>query len=139
MRRLIPTLLFLAAAITACGGDSTGPNGSLPGTYNLQTVDTRPVPVVLFEDADYKLEITSGSFAITSGSSFTESLIIKETDSSGSLSTPVTCTGTYTRSGNTLVLTEPETDDCGGTYDAAWNGGNQLTVDYGGLVAVYRR
>ena len=139
MRRLFCSLILLVAAGTACGDGGTGPKGSLTGTYALSTVDSRSLPIVFYEDADYKVEILSGSFAVTGASTFTETIAVRETDSTGPLVTTAVCAGTYTRSGNSLTLTEPETNECGGTYSAAWNGSNTLSVDYGGVVAVYKR
>jgi hypothetical protein len=128
------------AALTACGGDGgNDPKVTLAGSYTLSTVDSRAVPLVIIDDADYKLELLSGSLVLGGSGTFTESLRIKETDINGTLETLVPCNGTYTQSGNTLVLTEPETDDCGGNFSATWDGRNTVTVDYFGTMAVYTR
>ena len=43
MRRLV--MLALASTMLAsCSADSTGPNGSVAGTYTLRTIDGQPLP-----------------------------------------------------------------------------------------------
>ena len=43
MRRLV--MLALASTMLAsCSADSTGPNGSVTGTYTLRTIDGQPLP-----------------------------------------------------------------------------------------------
>ena len=43
MRRLV--MLALASTIlVSCSADSTGPNGSVAGTYSLRTIDGQPLP-----------------------------------------------------------------------------------------------
>jgi hypothetical protein len=43
MRRLV--MLALASTMLAsCSSDSTGPNGSVTGTYTLRTIDGQPLP-----------------------------------------------------------------------------------------------
>jgi hypothetical protein len=43
MRRLV--MLALASTMLAsCSADSTGPNGSVTGTYSLRTIDGQPLP-----------------------------------------------------------------------------------------------
>ena len=42
MRRLV--MLALASTLAACSTDSTGPSGSVTGTYTLRTIDGQPLP-----------------------------------------------------------------------------------------------
>jgi|SRR5689334_16512840 hypothetical protein len=42
MRRLV--MLALAGTLAACSTDSTGPNGSVTGTYTLRTIDGQFLP-----------------------------------------------------------------------------------------------
>ena len=142
MRRSFCTLLLALAALTACGGDSgNDPKASLPGSYALSTIDSRTVPLVIFQDAEYKLELLSGSLVLGGNGTFTESVRLRETDANGTQEPVIPCNGTYTQSGNTLVLTETDTgtEDCGGNFSATWDGRNTVTVDYYGTIAVYKR
>lgn len=139
MRRFF---LFLSVlGLAACGGDSTGPRGSLAGSYNLVTIAGQNLPLV-FQDATGKLELLSGSFVIDGTNTFTETIVLRVSDASGTVilpAAPVACSGTYTRSGNTLTLLETETDQCGGTWTGTWDGRNSVSVDYDGAIAVYKR
>ena len=78
MRRLV--MLALAGTLAACSTDSTGPNGSITGTYTLRTIDGRPLPYQfssgLFLTSDQIILRTDGSYEDVSrysdGSSFVD-------------------------------------------------------------------
>ncbi len=44
MRRLVMLALAGCTMLAACSTDSTGPNGSVAGTYTLRTIDGQPLP-----------------------------------------------------------------------------------------------
>ena len=44
MRRLVMLALAGSTMLAACSSDSTGPNGSVAGTYTLRTIDGQPLP-----------------------------------------------------------------------------------------------
>jgi hypothetical protein len=44
MRRLVLFALASTLALTACSTDSTGPNGSVAGTYSLQRINGQTLP-----------------------------------------------------------------------------------------------
>jgi hypothetical protein len=139
MRRLLCSLVLAAAAVTACGGDgSNDPKASLAGVYNLSTVDGHGLPYILYDDGTLKAEALRGTFTITGNGTYTENIALRLTDSGVAQEVPAVCSGTYTKSGNNLALTETETDDCGGSWTAVWDGRNTITVDYGRPV-VYKR
>ena len=125
LARLAATLT-LVFSVAACGDDSDpGAPSSITGTYSLRRIDNEPVPVTLVDIPGYKLEMLSGSLAINSGNSFTGATTSRETID-GEVQAPetFTCTGSYTRSGNTLTFSEPETgQDCeGGSYTGTISG-----------------
>ena len=43
MRRLV-MLALASTMLVSCSADSTGPNGSVTGTYTLRTIDGQPLP-----------------------------------------------------------------------------------------------
>ena len=95
----------LIAASLACGGsESTGPE-SIEGTYTLQTMGGRALPVLVLEDEDGKLEITAGSVTLRSPNAFTMALTLRQT--SGTLVSTITsqAAGTWTRSAANVTLT----------------------------------
>jgi hypothetical protein len=73
-------MLALAGTLAACSTDSTGPNGSITGTYTLRTIDGRPLPYQfssgLFLTSDQIILRTDGSYEDVSrysdGSSFVD-------------------------------------------------------------------
>jgi len=141
MRRSFCSLLLALAALTACGGGDGGndPQVSLPGTYSLSTIDGQGVPYLLYQDTEVKVEAKNGTFTITGSGTYTENVTLKFTDANGVEEIPAICSGTYTRSGNNLTITENETDECvGGDWTATWDGRNTITIDYG-VLFVYKR
>jgi len=146
MRRTLATaaLALLTLAAGACGGDddSTGPNGSIAGTYTLRTVNGSPPPITLLEFQDYKVEVTAASVVMNANNTFSATSTFRETDAGEVTTSNSVCTGTYAVSGSTVTFTEPEStnEDCGGSYTGTWSNGNTLTVAFGGgLEAVFRK
>ena len=101
---------------TACGGDDevdpAGPGADIAGTYTLRTVNGQNVPATVYEGSDLgvqaKVEVLSGSLVLAANQSFTNVTTIRQTIGTGSSSTSdAAASGTYTRNGSTLTLTDP--------------------------------
>jgi hypothetical protein len=139
MRRVA---LVLAAvfplALGGCG-DSTGPGGSLAGTYTLRSISGDPLPVVIDEGVDFRREVTAGFVRLNGNGTFTASHTDRIT--SGTSITPRTedINGTYTRFGNELTLTFNDPDGFRTVEIIALWGGDLLTIAGGGDVWVYER
>ena len=136
MRRLATIILLLAAA--GCGGDKSTAPKRLEGTYTLRTLDSQVLPVTVVDDPsqNFKGEIIGGSITLSAGGTFSAPWSFRTTDNGVVETFGETCTGTFTRSGNHLVL--QETDDgsfCGGQFDGDWDGSDGFTEG----TAVYRR
>lgn len=127
--------MLCLATLAACGGgdDSPAPK-QLAGTYPLVSADGRSLPAVLYEDATYKLEVTAGTITLVANGSFSDSYTIRETiDGVVQPVEVIPCHGSWTRSGNTVTLSEIVTDVCGDDATATWDGDNTLTVTWAGL------
>ena len=57
--RLAPATLLLALAAGACSSDSNGPDVSVVGTWQLQTVNGQALPYVVAQSGSDKIEVTS--------------------------------------------------------------------------------
>ena len=99
----------LLAASIACGGDSTGPE-PIEGTYALQTMGARPLPVVVLQDETGKYEITAGSVILRAPNAFTMSLTFRETVSGQANTLTSEISGTWARSGASVTLTDSDGD-----------------------------
>jgi hypothetical protein len=135
--------LAMGAVLAACGGDSsTGPeSANVTGTYALQTINGQATPVTIIQIATYRLEVVSGSLAINTNNTFSNTLTYRETDSGQIVTGSETCTGTYSRNGNSVTFNEADVvnTECGDTYTGTVSG-NNLTVAYDATVqAVYRK
>jgi hypothetical protein len=89
--------------VLACG-DSTSPE-KIEGTYTLQTINGRPLPVVLQQDATSKSEVTAGAITLGPGTAWTISLTARSTLGADVSSFTSTLAGTWTRSGERVTLT----------------------------------
>ena len=129
-------------ALGACGGGdkSTGPSGTIAGTYSLKTVNGAALPAVVVQIGADKLEVTSGSVTMNSDNTFNGVTAFRETSSGVVDESSAVCSGTYSRSGSNVTFTETETEDCGGSYPGTWSNGNTLTVTFApGIQAVFRK
>jgi hypothetical protein len=135
MRKLLLALASLA--VIGCGGDSTGPNAQVAGTWNLQTVNGSPLPYTVAFLAGppvYKLELISDTFVTAANGTYTEAFTSRETDGSTVTTSTENDTGTWSQNGSSLTVTASD-----GTVNTATISGNTITLNQQGLVAVYRR
>lgn len=109
MRKLmILALAVTTATLSACGGkDSTGPD-SIAGTYTLTTVNNAQLPFTTSQDATYKAEILASSITLRDDKTFTWSLTGRSTDNGIVDQGTDSFSGTYTITGSTLTLKDPE-------------------------------
>lgn len=140
MRR--PFSFALLAFVLAC--NESGPTelaASIEGTYGLSLVNGSPLPASLIILPDYTLRVTSGSFVINPGNTFSTTTTLEEMDAGQSTTTTETCAGTYTRAGFGLAFSESASAQaCGRSYSGGWNGGDTITVVYdASLRAVYTK
>jgi hypothetical protein len=135
MRRLL--LGIASLALVGCGGDSTGPNASVVGTWNLQTVNGSPLPYTAIFTAGppvYRLELVSDTFVAASNGTYTEAFTSRETDGTTVTTTTENDTGTWTQNNGSVTITSSD-----GTVTSASVSGNTITLNEQGLVAVYHR
>ena len=128
MRRLALLLLALA-----CGGDATGPEDSVAGTYSLRTVNGANLPYVVFQSGQDKSELTSDVLTLTE-SSFTQLSTIRTTINGQVTTTTEADAGSFTRSGTAASFQFNS-----GTSGTGTIGGGQITVALSGFSFVYRK
>jgi Lipocalin-like domain len=134
MRKLF--LGLAASLLLACGGDSTGPNASAAGTWNLQTVNGAGLPatVIFVASPLYRLEILSDTFVANANNTYNETSVVRETDGSTVATTTSTSNGTWTQSNGALTITTSD-----GFVTTATISGNTITISDGTDVYVYAR
>ena len=124
--------LALLAAMAACGsggdsGSTTPPILTTPiGTYTISSVNGKVLPVAVASDTSglYKLEVTSGTIALTADGRYSVVTNTRQTIP-GVVSLFVDSTGgTWVLSGTTVSLTNSQD----GSHDTAvWSNTGQLT------------
>lgn len=138
MRRLLLSFFAATAVLTtACGGDSsTGPGANVVGTYSLQTVNSKALPVTVYDDGTQKIEVTSDTYALSANGTYTNETIVRTTQGGTSSSDTLSYDGTYKQSGNSVTLTDSAdpTDQVTGIVS-----GSTFTITVQGTVLVYTR
>jgi hypothetical protein len=134
--RALGTLLILfAAAVTACGADTTTEVSALnvAGVYTLKTVDGVALPAPAKDDRGVVGgTVLSGTATLTDAKTFTHAGTVRLTN--GTTQTDQGA-GTYTISGNTITFQEPGDQPIVATF----SGGNTLTFTENTQVRVYQK
>lgn len=135
MRRLI--LALGAVLLLACGGsDSTGPDGSIVGSYTLQTVNGNNLPWRFLVFGNDWAEITGGSGNINNGGTYSLTFNYRVMESGQTTTFSETSIGTYVQNGNAVTFT----DQSDGSSASGTVTGSQISVtDEDGFVYVFRR
>lgn len=129
---------------TACGDDEpSGPGASVAGAYNLSTINGDAVPATVYEGSElgfyYKVEVLSGLLTLRANGTFDDVTTIRETEGNNPPeSSVVEASGTFVREGNTLTLTDQESEDSymltvqsdGSLVQSDQFGGIPITVRY---------
>ncbi|HVE79394.1 MAG TPA: hypothetical protein VNA89_11055 [Gemmatimonadaceae bacterium] len=132
-RRML--LLPLASLALAGCGDGGGPASDvLSATYILQTIGGDPVPSTVFEEDNYRIEVTAGRLTFNADRSWEASLDFRETGAGRVSEETVTGHGTYRRDGDALTLT-----DAHGVRTAGSLSGNTLLYSAQGFSSVWLR
>jgi len=134
MRRLF--LALGAISLLACG-DSTGVGAaSAVGTWNLVTVNGDPVPSIVLDIANppFRVEIVSDQIILDEDGTYTETSLTRETESGTVTDFPDFDTGIWSQTGRNLTVTASD-----GSVTHPTISGNDITLNEGGLVAVWHR
>lgn len=149
MRYGIRSLAAVGMVLTAmaCGG-SDGPSGpesasaTLTGTYTLKTVNGSQIPMTLVSVPGYSVRINSSSLVMNSNNTFTGASNYTETESGVTATYSESCSGTFSRNGNSVAFTEAAAanTECGGSYTGTWDGAAKVTIAFDATVqAVFEK
>jgi large exoprotein involved in heme utilization and adhesion len=133
MRRLA-TLVFCLAI--ACGGESaTQPTvASLAGTWSLHDINGILLPFVLSQAGTTKTEMLSDVVTATAAGTYTQVTQLRTTTNGQVTTSSLSDAGTYTLSGNAVVIRSGDGSTINGTVSA-----NSFTIAAGGVAFEYRR
>ena len=137
MRNLLCTAL-VAVALTACGGDkATGPNSeAITGSYALKTVDGASLPVVVAQEVNAKLEVTSATLSLNGDNTYSFTVQLRETQGTTISTGSSSEVGTYQRTNNAVAF---HPSDNSGDWSAAYATGGTLTAIIEGTTLVFQR
>ena len=128
MKGLLAVLL-LVPVLAACDDDSTSPDVSHVGVYQLQTVDGDGVPASFEEDGG-TFTVLEGSISLGANGAFSFEAESEWTEAGVTTGETHTLSGTYTRTGNTLTIVHDGGVDSG--FETATLSGDVLTTTGGG-------
>jgi hypothetical protein len=77
-------LLGIAFTLAACGHDSVGPSrtpSTIPGTYNLTTIDGTALPFTLIDLGAYHAKLVSGTLSLSADGTYSLDFGIRIEDS----------------------------------------------------------
>lgn len=136
-------MVFLSAALLAgaCGGDANAPNSAFLGRYALILLDGQPLPLTIIDQPSLVVAIHDDTLTLNANKSFTNAVNLSSiVDGVAAPLQHLSCTGTYTRSGNSFTLTTVASEDCSGDTLTGTLDGNTLTVQEDtGEILVFRR
>lgn len=104
--------VFMLAALAACGSDSTtSPQPAVVGDYSLQSVDGKAPPDTVLNTSAEIVVFNDGVLSLRSDKSYKLLFHSSKTTSSGTVSDSSGSTGTYSVSGNSVVIRNASTGD----------------------------
>src|SRR5687768_3454496 len=130
--RTIP-LLGIAVTLAACGRDSVGPSptpSTIPGTYNLATVDGAALPFTALDLGAYRAKLVLGTLSLSSDGTYTLQLGIRIEDSGNVRTSADTHGGLWDVDGNAITLASTE----GNGSRTGTVSGNVMTLQSSGIV-----
>ena len=110
--RTIP-LLGIVFTLAACGHDSVGPSPSpstLPGTYNLTTVDGAVLPLTVLDLGAYQAKLVSGTLRLSSDGTYSLQFSLRIEDSGNVRTTADSDGGLWNVNGNAITLASTQRD-----------------------------
>ena len=136
MRKFLVLCLALLLPLAACGDDGpTDPTQSAVGTYTLVQVNGSPLPALLGQFPEGRIDVLSGTLTLRNDKSYTEMVNVRFTPTTGVVQTiPVTENGTFTVTGSTVQFNTSDGETYSGTLS-----GKFLEYNVDGLTARYEK
>ena len=133
MKRQGLTLLVILA--TACYSDSAGPVAdTTEGRYTLRTVDDQPLPAVIADVPNFRVEFMRGIVTLQSDLSFTDSTEVRRTENQVVRRVIDVAAGTWSRTGNIVTLNSTR-----GEHYTMTLSGRELRQTLAGSTLLYKK
>ena len=132
---LLAAVMGLTLAACSDTAASTGADAAV-GVYSLQTIDGRPLPVIVDQQGNDMAEVAQGTVTLAADRSFSDVTLLRITASEVVSTETDSANGTWTLSGRTVGFTP---SDMSGPYEMIWDGGNQLSQLFNGFTLVYQK
>ena len=123
-------LYALVITLAACGGDGVGPSATpstVPGTYNLTTVDGASLPLTLIDLGAYQAKLVSGTLELSATGTYSLQLGIRIDDSGNVRSTADSDGGLWNVNDKAITLASTQ----GKSARTGTVAGNTMTLQSG--------
>lgn len=128
--------LLALPLMIACDDDGTGPTvADVAGTYSLQTVNNEPLPYIIQQATDFRLELTDIFITLNENGTFNEEVWYREVDGAIVTEYPEDDGGTFVVDGDEVELHYTG----GGVPLIGTIDGTSLRFSGNGLVFVFRQ
>jgi hypothetical protein len=129
--------LILLGVLAGCYSETSEPESfTLHGRYTLRTVDDQPLPAVMADQPNLRIEFLRGVVTLNPDLSFTDSTEVRRTESTLVRRVIDVAFGTYAQSGDVVNLNSTR----GEHYSMTVRNVNQsLTQQLAGSVLIYRK
>lgn len=134
MRRYLTLIAVLFLSVLSACSDSTGPSGSIAGSYTLRTINGAPLPYVEYEEPGYREELTAETLQLNESGTFSLQSSYRETDGGIVRNYTEVESGTYTREGTAVTFRF----DAGGTATGSL-ADNKIIIGIQGFSLVYQK
>lgn len=126
--------LTLLALVAACGESSVAPPSAF-GRYELQTVDAKPLPTLLYEEGEYTFTAQDAFYDLREDNTFLSSVTWQEEYQGWTHTSTHTFEGTFTVTSDTVTFVWP-------SDGREWTGllqGSELSVEAYDHVWLFRK
>lgn len=133
-------MVLAIVLVAACNSSPTEPGGTEPpvgdptGVYDLATINDQPLPFLLDQVDEDKLEVVFGRVRLNADHSFSDSTTVRLTLGGVESDEVDVGLGTWSISGNTVTFS---LSDGSGSYTMLWDGDKSLVQAFDNLVLVY--
>jgi hypothetical protein len=137
MRKTLFTMASLVLVLVAagCTDYGTGPNGSITGTFTLQTFNGSSLPALFDQASGQERDLVGETFTLYSDGTYTDDYTMRTLSASGSSDVTYRDVGVYSQNNTALQFQDTQTGDL---FTGSLTG-NTLTITQFGDTYVFTR
>lgn len=135
MRATIRTAITPILLLLASCSNAVGPEASHVGLYSLHTVNGAPLPFIIAQLGDERVEVSAGHIILNVDGTFTDHTTFQIVEAAGARREETVRSGTYTTNGSVVQLAPDGSE----RYTVALSDNRTLTQAVESYLLVYRK